>query len=421
MKATIYTLGCKVNSCDSGTISSVLSSCGIETDENATNADIYIVNTCAVTAESERKSRNLIRRLKRNSPEALVIACGCWSRIEENKNTTDADLIIDSVSARETSSIIIDFIDEKLGINAHAKCSDDIFATFSDSKTRASIKIQDGCNRFCSYCLIPYLRGKLTSETPDNIINTVNDLISEGFHEIVLTGIHIASYSSGGTNLGRLVKLIGEKTSIQRIRLGSIEPGIITDEFLCDLLLTESFCPHFHLSLQSGCDTVLKRMNRRYTTEQYAKKCEMIHNIFPFACITTDMITGFPAETLQEYMQSVSFIKRIGFSHVHVFPYSRRKGTKAYDMSGQIPNAIKHERAQNMIEEARIVSNDVKNQFIGKSLIILVEYTKDGTCEGYSENYLRVRFTGGQENINKIVEVNVEYVKDGILYARKID
>ncbi len=424
MKATVYTLGCKVNSCDSGTIIELLRSCGIQTDEDGTEADFYIVNTCAVTAESERKSRNLISKLKRMSPDAYVIACGCWSRIEKNKDTfTQADLILNTLSPKDTAEKILSFIGEKTDNSDIAICDSAIFSAFSDTKTRVSIKIQDGCNRFCSYCLIPYLRGNLASESPENIINTVNKLCEAGYKEIILTGIHIASYDFSGVGLGDIIRQIGERTAIKRLRLGSLEPGVIDDTFLNALSDTSAFCPHFHLSLQSGSDSVLSRMNRRYTTDEYARKCAMIRQVFPNACITTDIITGFPGESEDEFEQTKKFVRKIMFSHVHVFPYSRREGTKACGYPNQLTNAVKHDRARKLIALSDELALEVKKRFIGKRLSVLAENKDSGEnyYEGYSENYLRVRFKACTDCVNEVSEVLIEEVKDGFLYGIEID
>lgn len=420
MKFRIFTLGCKVNSCDSDIISSVLKSCGhSECANDNEKVDFAVINTCAVTAESERKSRQLIRKIKTQYKDAYVFACGCWSRVGKSPEDSvpEADLIIKHKQPEDIAGEILKFLNPDMDMDFldNLAC---MGGTLSETKVRSALKIQDGCNRYCTYCIIPYARNKMSSVPMAKAVDEVNSLVKRGYKEVALTGIHIASYKDGDSTLIDLIEKISSETSIERIRLGSLEPKLITEEFVTRLKKVKNFCPHFHLSLQSGSSTVLQRMHRRYSAEEYLSYCRLIKEHIPNAAFTTDIIVGFPGESEEEFNQTLDFVEKVGFSHVHIFPYSQRQGTPAAEYLEQISKSVKHERVKILERKCDEVSTRVLSEFIGKTMNVLCEYINDdGLAEGYSENYIRTCFASGVESVNQICPVTITKVCGNMLFG----
>ena len=361
MKVAFYTLGCKVNQYETNAMAQKFIEHGYEVVEFDEYADVYIVNTCTVTNVADRKSRQMLRRAKEINKDATLVACGCYAQVakDELKKIPEIDLIIGNNEKNDIIQIVENHISQK---GAEDLVSDVMYkldyvelgTTTYTEKTRAVIKVQDGCDRFCSYCLIPYARGHIRSRKIENVIEEIKKVVEEGINEVVITGIHIASYGRDfkGENIG-LIDLLEEINKIQglhRIRLGSIEPTIVTDEFVERLSKLDKICDHFHLSLQSGCTETLKRMNRRYTTEEFKAVTKRLRAKFPNAALTTDIIVGFPGETDEEFNTTYEFLKEIAFYKMHIFKYSQRKGTKAAEMPEQISPEEKEKRSKKLIE-----------------------------------------------------------------------
>ena len=425
------TLGCKVNQYETNAMAQKFLEKGYQIIEEITpenediKPDICIINTCTVTNMSDRKSRQMLRRMKEKNPETIVVAVGCYAQVakEELAKIPEIDLVLGNNEKVE----VVKHVEEYINNNINNVELDDVMYSkeFSDfgnvtytEKTRAVIKIQDGCDRFCSYCIIPYARGRVRSRKPENIISEITQIASKGIKEVVITGIHIASYGkdfvmskdSKLTNY-RLIDLleeINEIQGIQRIRLGSIEPLLITVEFVERLKKLEKICHHFHLSLQSGCDETLKRMNRRYTTEQFKEIVRLLRNAYSDVNLTTDIIVGFPGETDEEFNKTYQFLKEIKFYKMHVFKYSPRKGTKAAVMLNQINGDIKEERSKKLIELSDRNEIEYNNSYIGKNVEVLFEEEKDGMYKGHTQNYIMV-YCQSKENLdNKIMDVVCE-------------
>lgn len=412
MKAVVFTLGCKVNECESASIIRGLEEMGYEVSDELTEADLYIVNTCAVTAEAEKKSRQMIARVSAHSEDAEIIICGCAS--ENHPESFIGKKNVSVVAGAMNKSKILSLLNEK-GLNEKGKFISDEDATYDDMppplrlKTRAFIKVQDGCDNFCSYCIIPYLRGRSRSRSLDSV---KEEVFSCGADECVIVGIDLSSYNDGGRTLKDL--LISLKDAPARIRLGSLEAGVITDEFLKTAASVKNFAPHFHLSLQSGSDYILKKMNRHYTREEYLKKCGLIYSYFPDAAITTDIIAGFPGEREEDFEKSLGIIKEARFAHVHCFPYSERSGTVAAKTMKDMPFEIKKERAKKLSLAADEESVRYRNKFIGKTARIIKEEFSDGYTQGYSANYIRVYIKGDVKG--GVIDVRIkEIYKDGVI------
>ncbi len=423
------TLGCKVNQFETEAMTELLELEGFEVIAPDKESDIYIINTCAVTKESERKSRQFINKAKRNNPNAIVVAVGC--SVQLNGEKLNKETSVDIIIGTKNKSNIGKLIKEKLSnmemlsyeiedFKGKEQFEELKISTVHD-KTRANIKIQDGCSQFCSYCIIPYVRGPIRSREHKDIIEEVKKIASNGYKEIVLNGIHISSYGKDIQKQDALIALIEDIDKIegiQRIRLGSLEPKLITEDFIKRYSKLSKVCDHFHLSLQSGSDSVLKRMNRKYTSAEYKNNVEIIRNYMPNAGITTDIIVGFPGETDEEFNETIDFVKDIKFSRIHVFKYSMREGTKAADMLDQIDDAIKSERSKQLIDLGNKISNDFMKQFIGSTLPVLVEtQKKDNIFEGYTTNYLKVIIKSDYNIKNQIVSVSIKNVKNDYLYA----
>ncbi|UHR03573.1 tRNA (N(6)-L-threonylcarbamoyladenosine(37)-C(2))-methylthiotransferase MtaB [Peptoniphilus sp. GNH] len=388
--------------------------CRVEENEVA---DIYIINTCTVTNLSDRKSRQYIRRAKRLNSNSIIAVVGCYAQVspEEVAAMKDVDIVIGTTERNKIVDLCEEFWETRQQINIVRDISDDknfqdIKINEIDSMSRAYIKVQDGCNMFCSYCIIPYARGNIRSRSIDDCVREVQSLSEKGYKEVVLTGIHIASY---GYDLGkdRLVDLIEEiaKTDIKRIRLSSVDPRIVTDDFIKRINSTNKVCDHFHLSLQNGSDRILKLMNRRYDTEEFYRKAQIIKTYYPDAGLTTDIIVGFPTENDEDFEKTLKFVEKIGFSRIHVFKYSPRRGTPAAEMKGQVDGNIKHLRSGKLIEKSRRLSEIFANKLIGKSFEVLFEEENEDYFFGYTSNYIRVKAKkDGRDLTNKIFNVIIK-------------
>lgn len=400
---------------------------GYEVVEFDEYADVYIVNTCTVTNVADRKSRQMLRRAKEINKDATLVACGCYAQVakDELKKIPEIDLIIGNNEKNDIIQIVENHISQK---GAEDLVSDVMYkldyvelgTTTYTEKTRAVIKVQDGCDRFCSYCLIPYARGHIRSRKIENVIEEIKKVVEEGINEVVITGIHIASYGRDfkGKNIG-LIDLLEEINKIQglhRIRLGSIEPTIITDEFVKRLSKLDKICDHFHLSLQSGCTETLKRMNRRYTTEEFRDVTKRLRAKFPNAALTTDIIVGFPGETDDEFNTTYEFLKDIAFYKMHIFKYSQRKGTKAAVMPNQVDGKIKEERSKKLIELSNENEYNYNKKYIGKQVEVLFEEREGEYLKGHTTNYIVVKHkTDKDDLINKIAKVTVSEAKQDCL------
>ena len=378
--------------------------------------DIIIVNTCTVTNIADRKSRQVIRRAKEENKNAVVVACGCYVQIAKNQieQMEEIDLAIGNSEKKDIVSIVEHYINQNkklkniIDVNQETDFSEMGIITFSE-KTRATIKIQDGCNNFCTYCLIPYARGRVRSRNKENIIQEVKEVAKNGIREIVITGIHIASYGLDFEKEYQLIDLLEDLNKIegiQRIRLGSLEPTIITEDFAIRLSKLNKICNHFHLSLQSGCNETLKRMNRKYTCQQFLKVTKILRKYFKDVNLTTDIIVGFPGETDEEFEQTYEFLKEIKFYKMHVFKYSPRKGTPASTMPNQVDGKIKELRSQKLIELSNKNQEEYDKIYFNKPLEVLFEEQKDGIWSGYTTNYVRVSIKSKQNLENKIIIVN---------------
>lgn len=426
-KVAFCSLGCKVNQYETNAMAQKFIEHGYEVVEFDEYADVYIVNTCTVTNVADRKSRQMLRRAKEINKDATLVACGCYAQVakEELKKIPEIDLIIGNNEKNDIIQIVENHIAQK---GAEDLVSDVMYkldyvelgTTTYTEKTRAVIKVQDGCDRFCSYCLIPYARGHIRSRKIENVIEEIKKVVEEGINEVVITGIHIASYGRDfkGENIG-LIDLLEEINKIQglhRIRLGSIEPTIITNEFVERLSKLDKICDHFHLSLQSGCTETLKRMNRRYTTEEFRDVTKRLRSKFPNAALTTDIIVGFPGETDEEFNTTYEFLKEIAFYKMHIFKYSQRKGTKAAVMPNQVDGKIKEERSKKLIELSNENEYNYNKKYIGKQVEVLFEEREGEYLKGHTTNYIVVKHkTDKDDLINKIAKVTVSEAKQDCL------
>ena len=427
LKVAFCSLGCKVNQYETNAMAQKFLEHDYEIVEFDEYADIYIVNTCTVTNVADRKSRQMLRRAKEFNPQSIVVACGCYAQVaaKELEEIPEVDLIIGNNEKNDIIQIVENYIAQK---GAEDLVSDVMYkldyvelgTTTYTEKTRAVIKVQDGCDRFCSYCLIPYARGHIRSRKIENVIEEIKKVVEEGINEVVITGIHIASYGRDfkDKNIG-LIDLLEEINKIQglhRIRLGSIEPTIITDEFVERLSKLDKICDHFHLSLQSGCDETLKRMNRRYTTEQFKEIVRLLRGAYSDVNLTTDIIVGFPGETEKEFTDTYNFLKKIAFYKMHVFKYSPRKGTKAAVMPNQIDGKVKEERSKKLIELSDENEYNYNKKYIGKQVEVLFEEREGEYLKGHTTNYIVVKHkTDKDDFINKIAKVTVSEAKQDCL------
>lgn len=432
-KVATLTLGCKVNQYETDGMVELLEKEGAIIVPFEEYADVYLINTCSVTNMADKKSRQMIHRAKRNNPNAVVVACGCYvqAKADELKADNTIDILISNNKKKDVALIISEYL-RKTECNSFADISKEydsfvdisreyeyerINITKTNNHTRAYVKIQDGCNQFCSYCIIPYVRGRIRSRSEQDIISEINDLAANGVKEVVLTGIHISSYGKdkeNGVYLKELIESISKIESIERIRLGSLEPGIITEDFVDSISANKKVCPHFHLSLQSGCDTVLKRMNRRYTSGEYLEKCDMLRKAYDRPALTTDVIVGFPGETDEEFNETLEYLTKLNLYEMHIFKYSPREGTVAAKMPNQISPDVKNSRSDTLIELSENNKRRYEESFVGEELLVLVEeiIEKDNKLflKGHTERYIDVLipaegYRKPEEYINRIISV----------------
>ena len=425
------TLGCKVNQYETNAMAQKFLEKGYkvieEYEQNGEKPDICIINTCTVTNMSDRKSRQMLRREKENNKNVIVVAVGCYAQVAKNElnKIPEIDLVLGNNEKVDIVKYVEDYINEnENNIEIEDVMQSRLFSDFGDitftEKTRAVVKIQDGCDRFCSYCIIPYARGRVRSRKPESIISEITKIAEKDIKEVVITGIHIASYGKDFKEEYKLIDLLEEINKIdgiERIRLGSIEPLLITDEFVERLKKLDKICHHFHLSLQSGCDETLKRMNRRYTTEQFREIVKRLRNAYNDVNLTTDIIVGFPGETEEEFEKTYQFLDEIKFYKMHVFKYSQRKGTKAAVMPNQIPGDIKELRSRKLIELSNKNEFEINQKYIGQKVEVLFEEEKEGVFKGHTANYILVYCNDEKENLsNKIQEVEcIQNLNDHIL------
>lgn len=432
-KASIVTLGCKVNQYETDAMCAMLQEAGVSIVNTKEKTDIYIVNTCSVTNMAERKSRQMLHRAKRKNPDVVVVAVGCYAQVGKEELIADGhiDLIIGNNKKKDLIKILEEYQpNEKPETEVLDIASDreyeELHVDHLNSHTRAYIKVQDGCNQFCSYCIIPYARGRVRSRRKEDVLEEIRGLAGKGYQEFVITGIHVTSY---GTDLGeiRLIDLLEEISKIdgvRRIRLGSLEPGFITEDVLRRLSRLEKFCPHFHLSLQSGCDTVLKRMNRKYTTEEIREKCRMIRQYFDQPALTTDIIVGFPGETEEEFEETRKFLEEICLYEMHIFKYSIRKGTRAAKMQDQVPDQIKAKRSDILLEMSRNHQEAFEKAQLGQTKEILIEEEVHGNKNwytGHTREYVKTAVYSETDLENQMVNVQLETISpDGYVKGRLV-
>ena len=424
MKAAFYALGCKVNQYEADCYAKMFSDKGWDIGSFSEKCDAYIINTCAITNVGERKSRQILRRAKKLNPDAIVVATGCYAqtKADEIKNVKEVDLVLGTANRSRITELVeaklngedIDLLTDIM----KERLYEELECEGSEERTRAYIKIQDGCQNFCSYCIVPYARGPVRSRSIENIVKEATRLSNKGFKEIVLTGISVNSYGKdlkNGHTLKDVIKEVCKVQGIERVRLSSIDPGAFDDEFIELIKNEKKMCRHFHISLQSGSSTVLKRMNRKYTAEEYLETIEKIRFAMPDAGITTDIICGFPEETEEEVRETTEFVKKARFLKVHVFPYSERSGTVAARMP-QIDRAVREQRATDLIAVCESIAKEVEDEFIGQDFNVLFEQTRNGIADGLAGNYLRIYING--DNLDgEIKTVRITERKDGKLFG----
>lgn len=432
-KAALHNLGCKVNAYETAAMQELLEGAGYEIVPFQERADVYIINTCTVTNIADRKSRQMLRRARKMNPDAVVVAAGCYVQAREEGHLAmdpSVDIVIGNNRKKDLIEILKAFEENRQGqIRSEAGRFCDRRVELADinrvreyeelklestaEHTRVYVKVQDGCNQFCSYCIIPYARGRVRSRSRDSVTGEVRRLADNGYKEVVLTGIHLSSYGvDTGDSLLGLILAIHEIPGIRRIRLGSLEPGIITEEFTAAIAKLPKICPHFHLSLQSGCDATLKRMNRRYTSGEYYEKCTLLRKYFARPALTTDVIVGFPGETEEEYAKSRAFIDKVDFYETHVFKYSKRTGTRAAMMENQVPEEIKNRRSSDLLALGRRKRGEYEEELIGTVQEVLME--EDILVEGeryqvgHTREYVKVGQKTDENRVNQIVNVEIK-------------
>ncbi len=431
-KCALHSLGCKVNSYETQAMQKMMESAGYEIVPFGEEiADIYIINTCSVTNIADRKSRQMIHKAKKLNPEAVVAAAGCYVESAGDNIDEDVDIVIGNNEKSHLIEILNEYFEhmdkEKSVDIGKVTGFDELNIDSPLEHTRAYVKIQDGCNRFCSYCIIPYVRGRIRSRKPDDVMAEIKRVAASGCKEVVLTGIHLSSYGldfkDSTVKLIDVIEAVNRIEGIERIRLGSLEPLIVTEEFVRRLAKCKKICPHFHLSLQSGCDETLKRMNRRYNVDEYYKGVELLREYFPDAAVTTDVIVGFPGETEEQFNITKKYLEKVCFYEMHVFKYSRRKGTAADKMPDQIPENIKSERSTELLELNEILSNGYREKYIGKKVKVLLEENhiieNKKYIIGFTDTYVRVALENPEEKLytNQIVNVRVKklFEKDMVI------
>ena len=437
-KVALHNLGCKVNAYEVEAMQQLLENAGYETVPFEEGADVYVINTCTVTNIADRKSRQMLHKAKKMNPDAIVVATGCYAQAdtEKLKEDTAVDLILGNNQKTQIVEALEEYEKEHakqvqvIEIN-HTKEYEELSISSTAEHVRAYIKVQDGCNQFCTYCIIPFARGRVRSRKIEEVLSEVETLAAKGYKEVVLTGIHLSSYGvdfpkEERESLLSLIQAVSRVEGISRIRLGSLEPRIITEEFLEGIVKTGKVCPHFHLSLQSGCNKTLKNMNRRYSAQEYAEKCELIRKFYPAPALTTDVIVGFPEETEEDFEESYEFVKKIHFYETHIFKYSRRHGTKAASMDGQLTEAAKAQRSDRMLELHEIRAREYEEAMIGKKMELLLEeeIEIDGRpwYVGHSREYVRAVISKTDAHrVNDLVTVKaVAFVRDHILETKEV-
>ena len=425
-KAALHNLGCKVNAYETEAMQEMLEQAGYEIVPFQEKADVYIINTCTVTNMADRKSRQMLHRARKMNPEAVVAACGCYVQEKPDEAADCVDIVIGNNRKKEIVRILEEYEDSRGGEKkrpgeplkdlvdiGHTKEYEELSLSRTAEHTRAYIKVQDGCNQFCSYCIIPYARGRVRSRSKDHVLEEVQALAGAGYQEVVLTGIHLSSYGiDNGEDLLSLILAVHEVEGIRRIRLGSLEPRIITEEFVRTISGLPKMCPHFHLSLQSGCTETLKRMNRRYTAEEYFEKCELLRKYFHEPALTTDVIVGFPGETQEEFEASRAFVDKVDFYETHVFKYSRREGTKAAVMPDQVPEPVKAERSAILLELSKKKQKAYEERLLGTTQEVLIEeeIERDGEIwqVGHTREYVKAGIKSRENLVNQLVPVEIE-------------
>lgn len=423
-KAAFYTLGCKVNQYETEAMTELFASGGYEIVHFEEKADIYIINTCSVTNMSDRKSRQIIRRAKKNNPKAIIAVTGCYAQTaaDEVLSIDGVNLVI-GTKGRKSIVEITEALDSNSKLNMvgdimHNHEFEDLKITKYEDRTRAFIKIQEGCSQFCSYCIIPYARGPIRSRPENEVLAEIKKLADNGFAEIILVGIHVASYGLDlkNTSLEQLLAEIEKIDNVKRLRLSSIEPMTLNSDFVNRIKHSKKLCPHFHISLQSGCDETLKRMNRKYTTAQYKEIANRLRESFPDVALTTDIMVGFAGETEEEFNKTLEFVKEIDFAEAHIFQYSQRKGTPAAIMENQVAPEIKEKRSKILIEETTKSQNKFLNKHIGTTTEVLFEQkSKDKMFEGKTANYITVHAPTDEDLSGQFRNVKLIAVKDNII------
>lgn len=439
-KVALHNLGCKVNAYEIEAMQQLLEEAGYEIVPFEPGADIYVINTCTVTNIADRKSRQMLHKAKKMNPEAIVVATGCYVQTGGEKLEKDEaiDLVLGNNQKINIVEALAEYAENKPGHGSHVikinqtKEYEELSIDHTAEHVRAYIKVQDGCNQFCTYCIIPYARGRVRSRNIESVLKEVRALAEKGYKEVVLTGIHLSSYGvdfpeEKKETLLSLIRAVHEIEGIQRIRLGSLEPGIVTREFAEGIAALPKVCPHFHLSLQSGCDETLERMNRRYRSGEYRERCELLREVYENPALTTDVIVGFPQESEEEFQKSYDFVDGIHFYETHIFKYSRRQGTKAAAMDGQLTEAEKSFRSEKMIELHHRHAGDYEKSMLGKNLEVLIEeeYTKDGRTWylGHSREYIKTAVPKSEAyGVNDIVIVKAEgFLEEHIMTGEAVE
>lgn len=439
-KVALHNLGCKVNAYEIEAMQQLLEEAGYEIVPFEPGADIYVINTCTVTNIADRKSRQMLHKAKKMNPEAIVVATGCYVQTGGEKLEKDEaiDLVLGNNQKINIVEALAEYAENKPGHGSHVikinqtKEYEELSIDHTAEHVRAYIKVQDGCNQFCTYCIIPYARGRVRSRNIESVLKEVRALAEKGYKEVVLTGIHLSSYGvdfpeEKKETLLSLIRAVHEIEGIRRIRLGSLEPGIVTREFAEGIAALPKVCPHFHLSLQSGCDETLERMNRRYRSGEYRERCELLREVYGNPALTTDVIVGFPQESEEEFRKSYDFVDSIRFYETHIFKYSRRQGTKAAAMDGQMTEAEKSFRSEKMIELHHRHAGDYEKSMLGKNLEVLIEeeYTKDGRTWylGHSREYIKTAVPKSEAyGVNDIVIVKAEgFLEEHIMTGEAVE
>ncbi|MDO5590573.1 MAG: tRNA (N(6)-L-threonylcarbamoyladenosine(37)-C(2))-methylthiotransferase MtaB [Lachnospiraceae bacterium] len=417
-KAALHNLGCKVNAYETEAMQELLEKNGYEIVPFKEGADVYVINTCTVTNIADRKSRQMLHKARKMNPDAIVVATGCYVQTEKQEVDECIDIVLGNNKKKDIVKVLEQYEREHRRTSdlidiGHTKEYEELHLSKTGDHTRAYIKVQDGCNQFCSYCIIPYARGRVRSREQADVIEEVKALAQNGYKEVVLTGIHLSSYGvDHDDDLLSLILAVHEVEGIERIRLGSLEPGIITEEFVKTISKLPKMCPHFHLSLQSGCNATLRRMNRKYTAEEYAAKCALIRQYFAHPALTTDVITGFPGETENEFEESRAFVDSIDFYETHIFKYSRREGTKAAAMKDQVPEQVKAERSKVLIALSEEKQSHFEEELLGTTQEVLMEEAieRDGEVWqiGHTKEYVKIGYKTDENLANQLINVEIE-------------